>query len=475
MNATPQIPQAPVVRPLGGGSPPGMVRPLGGGAAVPMPGAKAPSQFQPIANAHPAVQAHPQAPESSWTDFVKDMGVGFTKGAASYPDAYVDAADLVTGDQASPLLHHLGYDPEAMQHELDSHYSPAMQYAKQQVANAHGFLPTVRAILDNPSVIPAFLAENAAPWLGGSAELKLLTKAARLAKPAAHIVHDVHDGLLTAASTAGQIQQQNQGQPLSPEQGVYALAHGAGSVLTHKLRTRLDAGPNPPVAGHAQQARGLLQGQLMDGAENAAQTAQEQMFTNLALHRPADANVGDAVASGLFPGLAAAHAMVLGDKQRPGTAMPQGFGGTGAPPHPAAQVNLSNGQTLPATDVYQHFLHLTDGHEGNAQGLLNAVLGQQPPAAGGHDALRAKVRELTDQQMPQVAYDQTPAHFRDTNRQLQSIRDYIHQNIGPDSKLYRQNGKHYLNGKVLPKNAYAYAKAYLGNLQASAAGGAVGA
>jgi N12 class adenine-specific DNA methylase len=275
-----------------------------------------------------------------------DVGLGLAKGAIGISESALGLADIATGGRAGKALENeggmLGYRPKEAKAYLDSLKSDDQKAADAAVQASDGFLPTVGAMLENPSTIVGSIAESAPSMFAGGLVGRGLgfvaPKVGAVARGAAG------EAIMGAGSSAEQIRQETADGRLTPGQS--ALAAGSGALTgaigygAGRLANRLGigdvdtmiAGGTTKVAGAAADVaeagaqKGLLrkvgEGVLTEGVlEEAPQSGQEQIAQNLALGKPWDEGVGSAVGAGTlvggFMGGGAAGLGHLGSKPAP--------------------------------------------------------------------------------------------------------------------------------------------------------------
>lgn len=253
----------------------------------------------------------------------QDIGVWAAKGVAAIPKAAIGLADIasqtpgaipgIMGPVSSPsaIAKRAGYDPAAIDQRLDAMLSPAQRAANQAVSDASGVGGTLKAIAQNPSVIPQAVVESLPLMLaGGVAGRAVGAIAPRLAPVAGAI----GEALAGAGSSAAQIGQETPGGLNTPQ----ALIAGTSGALTGALGavgakvakglgivdvdTMLATAATNPQA-RVSVVRAVLSGAVQEGAiEELPQSVQEQVAQNLALGRPLDTGVDQAAVLGAVTG-----------------------------------------------------------------------------------------------------------------------------------------------------------------------------
>ena len=270
--------------------------------------------------------------------FLKDTAIDVAKGVVSAGESAVGLGDIVTGNAVGTGLRSVGFDPAKTNEILSSGYSEPRQVANQNVSDAKGFVPTVKALWENPSVAVGGVAESAPLSLGAVGASKFaaskmlgtaLSKAGLVAgteEAAAFASKYFLDpkviGAVTAAgavaegaTTSGSIQEQGAqaGRPWESSV-VPAIAAGVGTAAIGMVSSKIpgfhDAETALAIASEAGKKTTLLNAgkeiaktMFKEGAlEEMPQSAQEQIFTNLAIGRPWKEGVGEAAGQGLVVG-----------------------------------------------------------------------------------------------------------------------------------------------------------------------------
>ena len=243
-----------------------------------------------------------------------DIGVTGLKSAVGLAESGIGLADLATGGQAGKLAEDIGIRTQDTQNILDSMYSPAQQAASQNVEEAKGFVPTLGALAENPSVIATSIGESGAVMGGGQAIAKGLLKYAP--KVAPFIASAIGEGVLGSGSSAEGVRQQTDDRLLTGKQslltGLSGALTGAISAGSGKLAKNLGLGnidtallPDDVIANLAPKnmARRIAEGGLTEGfLEELPQSAQEQILQNIALNKPLMEGVPEGSAIGLAAG-----------------------------------------------------------------------------------------------------------------------------------------------------------------------------
>jgi hypothetical protein len=252
-----------------------------------------------------------KAPSSIARRALGDTGISLAKGIVGVPETAVGLADLVTGGHAGKLAKDAGVDFARTKQILDSGYSPEQQEANAKVQQAEGFLPTLKAVAENPSTAVQTIAESAPSMLGGQAIAKQVLKNAPKIAPL--VAGAIGEGAVTAGQNAEQVRQQTPDQLLTPKQAL--LTAGSGALtggITHgfgKIANKLGVGDvntaflgRPAAAAGKSLPRRVGEEGLIEAGQETLQSGQEQAATNLALDKPVMEGVGNAAAIGAVAG-----------------------------------------------------------------------------------------------------------------------------------------------------------------------------
>jgi hypothetical protein len=277
------------------------------------PGQPQQAPVSPMAGALMATQ--PQLPNRTAGQWVTDIGGNVGRSAYNAFDSIAGLGDIATGGKVTPWLVEHGMDSKAARAVLDAEMSPQARAERDEVQNAQGFGPTVKALLQNPAYAGGQVIESVGPMaLGGVAGkgAALGARAAGLnAGRAAVVGAGTGEGLTAAGGQAANTVQQTGG--LTPKQTAAALTAGgltgligAGSAgLAGRLGAAdLDAllsGATGPAAGRSMLAR-LGIGTGLEAGEETLQSSQEQVMQNAALGNPLTQGVGNAAGQGAVLG-----------------------------------------------------------------------------------------------------------------------------------------------------------------------------
>jgi hypothetical protein len=282
-----------------------------------------------------------------------DVGIKLAQGVVDLGQSVVGVGDLATGGAVGNALGKIGYDPKGTNDFLGDYLSDSQKAADAKVQNADGFVDSIAASLQNPRSIIGSIAESAPGMLlgmGGSAALagrigvkaalatgegQAAAAAARAAgksaaeaaaaametgagKAAAQQAIDAAGTRLLAAGSgiegaqsAGQIA--DQAREAGRSYGDYALpsvAAGLGTAAIGLGAGKLmgDAATNIATGSASTAVKGGLAKRigkefLSEGVlEEMPQSAQEQVWTNMANGDPLDKGVGNAAGTGLITG-----------------------------------------------------------------------------------------------------------------------------------------------------------------------------
>jgi hypothetical protein len=276
-------------------------------------------------------------------DFAKDTGIDLSKGVVGLGESYVGLLNLTSGGAAGRVLNSMGYSPDRTTEFLNGFQSLTRKNARQSVKEAEGFVNTLVALAVNPtellgSVVESLPGTVAAGSVGGRFVRSIVGKATLEAEGLGlvgqqakdFIVQKVKDqtyriaavaggaeGAMTAGSIAEKARQKDRDwseyvipaitagfgtAAISAVSGKAAQKLGIGDVET-SIATR-SAGVSGVATGEGSYIAKMLKGVAKEGLlEEMPQSAQEQMFTNLATGRPWDENVSKAAAQGLLAGM----------------------------------------------------------------------------------------------------------------------------------------------------------------------------
>jgi hypothetical protein len=271
------------------------------------------------------------------TDFFKDSGLDLTKGVAGLGEAYVGLLDITSGGAAGRVLGDMGYDPKGINKFLTGFQSITRKSQDKDVEDAQGFLGTLKELAINPASlvgnivqsIPGTLTSGVAAGryvrfltdraskealakglVGAEAETFIKDKVLQQTMKIAAVASGT-EGAQTAGSTA------EAGRQAGTEYSDYvlpALAAGFGTtaigLVSGKVGQKLGLGDiETGAVGTGSFAKRFAGEVLKEGLiEELPQSAQEQIFRNIATNRPWDERVDKAAAQGLAAGMGMAAA-----------------------------------------------------------------------------------------------------------------------------------------------------------------------
>lgn len=257
---------------------------------------------------------------------VGDAAISAAKGVIGVGEAAIGVADLASGGRAGKALEDVGVRPKAAKGYLDEQYTPEQQAANKAVSDAKGFLPTVGAALQNPSVIGHSIVESAPSIFAGGA----VARGVRALGAGAVAAGAAGEGAVGAGLSAEQIRQKTKDGLLTPEQALLAAGSGAataaitgGAGAAAKRMGITDVDTLLAGGGTAATNKGIIrrgaEGAFSEGVlEELPQSMQEQAAQNLALGRPVGEGVAEAGALGMLTGAPIGGAVsALGSRQPP--------------------------------------------------------------------------------------------------------------------------------------------------------------
>lgn len=243
---------------------------------------------------------------------VGDTAISLLKGAIGVPESVVGLADIVTGGYAGKAAESIGYKPKEAKEILDTLYSPEQQAANREVSEAKGFVPTLKAAAQNPSTIVQTVAESAPSMIGGAGIARGIIKAAPKVAPL--ITGAIGEGAVTAGQTAEAARQNSKTGLLTAKQAIASVGAGAltgaigvgGGKIAQKLGiadidTMLASG-KISESNHSLLRR-VAEGTFSEGVlEELPQSAQEQVWQNVANDKPWNEGVLESAAMGMIAG-----------------------------------------------------------------------------------------------------------------------------------------------------------------------------
>lgn len=402
----------------------------------------------------------PEQRDRTWGEAIADSGIDLAKGVVGLGESAVGLADLATGNLVGKGLGAIGYDPEQTKQILSDFYSDPRQQANREVAGAKGFVDTTKALVQNPSAAVGSIVESTPMMLGGAAAVraaasKMLASAgikagtaeaaAFLAKPATIAKLTGIGAATEGAMTAGSIQEAGRqaGRDYT-DTAPAAVAGGLGtaaiSLVTSKIPGFRDAEVGAAVAGMGgaqrqslvQAGKEIAKGTFKEGVlEELPQSAQEQVFTNLALGKPWDEGVPEAAAQGMVAGAgmgggmntysAARNAIGQAGDQKPIT--PES--GNTPQPAPAQSQAPITPQTATAPDAA--VTQPTEAEKALRTPVSLTALDRVNEIDGEISRIAERTQELTAENGYGPAFDQERAELATKAQELASERASIAQ------------------------------------------------
>ena len=290
------------------------------------------------------------------TSLIGDIGTGLKRGALQIPGIATGLGDIVSAPLAAAsgvrkpiskaadwLGEKTGFQPGKWAEDATAEYSPEMQQAIAHVDEAQGFFPALKAAVEKPRSIANLVAESLPSTLVGGvaargamgmvmgAERLAATRLAaaagdKAAKSALLKAGSIAGGIGEGAVTAGQQMEQTD-ESVDPLRAAGAalgsgigtgIVGAAGGRLATKLGlpdidTAIAAGTlgdgvkagATTAAKIGNTAKRMAIGGVQEGVfEEMPQSAQEQVWQNVANGKPWDEGVGEAMAQGLIAGTA---------------------------------------------------------------------------------------------------------------------------------------------------------------------------
>ena len=252
----------------------------------------------------------------------KDLGLSALKGAIAVPETAVGLADMVSGGQAGKLLENeggaIGFRPKQAKEFLTGLQTDQLTGQRKQFSEADGIMDKAGVALTNPALIANTVAESVPAMLGGGVVGRgLLAAAPRIGATGAGAIGE---GIMGAGASAEQIRQETADGLLTGKQSGLAAATGVttagfgalggkvaqklgiGDVDTMMAKGALQSGPKPSTKGITRQA---IEGAMSEGLlEELPQSVSEQLLQNLALNKPWDDGLDEAIVMGTLAGMA---------------------------------------------------------------------------------------------------------------------------------------------------------------------------
>src|SRR5574340_472576 len=163
--------------------------------------------FDQFDSANPFDQFDNPQPKAGPIRRLADTGLALGKGVIGLPEAAVGVADLVTGGKAGKAAENLGVRFKDAKQVLTDLQSPEQHAADAEVQQADGFLPTLGAMVRNPSTIANATAESAPSMiLGGGVARGAMALAPKLGAISAGALGE---GVVAAGQNAEQVRQED--------------------------------------------------------------------------------------------------------------------------------------------------------------------------------------------------------------------------------------------------------------------------
>lgn len=256
---------------------------------------------------------------------LKDFGTSLAAGAASLPDIAIGLGDLYSGGRAGKAIEDSGvYTPSSGSDYWRDKKTINAKAQDQQRQSEDGIIDKAKFVLTNPTQISNAIGESLAPMVAGGLVGRGINIASK-GKIGAAAAGALGEGAVMAGSQAENIRQQTDDGLLTYGQAGAALATGvAGSAFGYlggRIAQKLGFDDidnmlaNGVRAEAAQEAakqipissipKKILQGAIFEGIlEELPQSFSEQALQNIALGKPWNENLDDAVVMGTLAGMA---------------------------------------------------------------------------------------------------------------------------------------------------------------------------
>jgi len=277
-------------------------------------------QQQPIASTKELDKL--EAPDATFGESIKDLGVSALQGVLGAKEAITGIADIPTMGiigrgvaQAEKDL--FGGTSQDARAKLQEFKSAEAQQEEKEIAATKGFLPTAGAYLKRPGALAGVITESIPSMLGGAGIARgAVGSIANIAgkKAAPLIAGAVGEGAITSGSIAESTRQESESGLLTPGQaGVATLAGvftGGLGVFGGRIAQKLGVTDIDTLmaGGIADAEKKSILKQAFKGAlsesvfEELPQSLQEQIMQNVAAGKPWDEGVAEAGASGMLAG-----------------------------------------------------------------------------------------------------------------------------------------------------------------------------
>lgn len=287
-----------------------------------------------------AFLADAPAPDRGLGGFARDAAAWAVKGAIAVPEAIVGLADIPTGGRVGKALENeggtFGFRPKQAREIVNEWHSDATKEAQRKFQEAEGLGGKFQAAIENPSNIAGAVIESL-PAMGAGGVIGrgalAATRLGQMGSKGAVVAGALGEGAVMAGSQAEGIRQETDDGLLTPGQAGAALATGAigaglgyaGGKLANKLgvgnaETMLAQGTKGLAKQHADEAvaaaanplmvqaakgipRQVIEGALVEGVfEELPQSVTETIIQNLALDKPWNEGLDDAIVMGILSG-----------------------------------------------------------------------------------------------------------------------------------------------------------------------------
>lgn len=335
--------------------------------------------------------------------YAADTAVDVARGVVSLGQGVVGVGNLITFGGLGKVLETAGYSGEQTQQFLSGLYTADRQIAQRNVQEAEGFVDTLKSLAVNPSelfgtIVQAVPQTVGAGAAGGAIVRQLLPQAGKAAAAAGLVGDDatkfisnfvakraaVAAGGTEGALTAGGIAES--GREAGQDYTTYAPAALAGGALTAAIgagsaRVARRIGLGDIEADIAMRGAGVApsgakgglisrtaKGMLQEGAlEEAPQSFQEELFTQVATGQPLDfQKAGSAAATGFAAGAGMGGFNAAISRSRP----PEQPPASPAPPSALQDLGTANTELSSAVDSYLRDL----GQARTADEAINAAV-----------------------------------------------------------------------------------------------------
>lgn len=270
----------------------------------------------------PSVTTPKEAPDATFGESLKDIGVSALQGVLGAKEAITGIADIPTMGMAGKGIAAaekalFGGTSQEGREKLQELKSAEAQQEEKEIAETKGFLPTAKAYLQRPGALAGMITESIPTMIGGAGIARgAVGSIAKLAgkKAAPLIAGAVGEGAVTAGSIAESTRQQSESGLITPEQAGVATLGGAltgglgvfGGKVAQKLGVAdIDTILAGGISGAEKKSilKAAVQGALVESTfEELPQSMQEQIMQNINMGRPPLEGVAEAGASGMLAG-----------------------------------------------------------------------------------------------------------------------------------------------------------------------------